>query len=106
MTPSRDRAAEHRRPDHDLAASEHRLHRARRDDDAVGDRLGYARTVLATARRATAQVSAVTPNATGWLALAEAEHERARGAAQPGRWSDAADTWQRLERPPLAAYCR
>ena len=50
--------------------------------------------------------SAVTPNATGWLALADAEYERARGAARPDLGRDAAGTWERLERPPLAAYCR
>ena len=38
--------------------------------------------------------------------MAEAEYERARGAARPELWSDAAATWERLERPPLAAYCR
>jgi DNA-binding CsgD family transcriptional regulator/tetratricopeptide (TPR) repeat protein len=82
------------------------LARARRDGDAVRDRLGRAGRLLATARRAAAQAAAVTPNAAGWLALAEAEHGRARGAAQPDRWSDAADAWERLERRPLAAYCR
>jgi DNA-binding CsgD family transcriptional regulator/tetratricopeptide (TPR) repeat protein len=49
---------------------------------------------------------AVTPNAGGWLALAEAEYERARGPARPQSWSQAAAAWQRLERPPLVAYCR
>ena len=29
-----------------------------------------------------------------------------RGVARPELWSDAADTWDQLERPPLAAYCR
>ena len=29
-----------------------------------------------------------------------------RRVARPDRWSDAADAWDRLERPPLAAYCR
>ena len=38
--------------------------------------------------------------------MAEAEHERARGVARPDLWSDAADTWHRLGRPPLTAYCR
>ncbi len=38
--------------------------------------------------------------------MAEAEYERARGSAKPELWSDAADTWERLERPPSAAYCR
>ena len=70
------------------------------------DRLARAGELLAAARRAAAEASAITPNADGWLALAEAEHERARGDARPEPWSDAADTWERLERPPLAAYCR
>jgi DNA-binding NarL/FixJ family response regulator len=82
------------------------LARARRDDDAVGERLARARNLLASARRAAAQAAAVTPNAAGWRALAEAEHQRALGPARPERWSEAAATWERLERPPLAAYCR
>jgi DNA-binding CsgD family transcriptional regulator/tetratricopeptide (TPR) repeat protein len=82
------------------------LARARHDGDAVDDWLTRARELLATARRAAVEAAAVTPNANGWRALAEAEHERARGAARPDLWADAADTWERLERPPLAAYCR
>jgi DNA-binding NarL/FixJ family response regulator len=82
------------------------LARARRDGDAVGDRLGRARKLLATARHAAAEAAAVTPNAAGWLALAEAEHQRARGVARPELWADAAAEWERLERPPLAAYSR
>jgi DNA-binding CsgD family transcriptional regulator/tetratricopeptide (TPR) repeat protein len=82
------------------------LARARRDDDAVHDRLGRARKLLSTARRAADEAAEITPNAGGWRALAEAEYQRARGAARPELWSDAADTWERLERPPLAAYCR
>jgi DNA-binding CsgD family transcriptional regulator len=82
------------------------LARARRDADAVGDWLGRAGELLATARRAAAEAAAVTPNAAGWRALAEAEHGRARGEARPEAWSEAAATWDRLERPPLAAYCR
>jgi DNA-binding CsgD family transcriptional regulator/tetratricopeptide (TPR) repeat protein len=82
------------------------LARARRDADAAGDWLARAGKLLATARRAAAQAAAVTPNAAGWRALAEAEYERARGEARPEAWSEAAATWERLERPPLAAYCR
>ena len=82
------------------------LARARRDAGALRDRLDRACKLLATARRAAAEASAITPNAAGWLALAEAEYERARGRARPGTWSEAAQTWERLERPPLAAYCR
>ena len=47
----------------------------------------------------------MTPNADGWRALAEAEYGRARGAARPDAWSEAAAVWERLERPPIAAYC-
>jgi DNA-binding CsgD family transcriptional regulator/tetratricopeptide (TPR) repeat protein len=82
------------------------LARARRDADAVRDRLGRAQKLLTVARSAAAEASAITPNAAGWLALAEAEHERARGDARPESWSQTAATWERLERPPLAAYCR
>jgi DNA-binding CsgD family transcriptional regulator len=82
------------------------LARARRDGDAVRTWLGRARTLIATARDAEAEAAAVTPNANGWRALAEGEYQRARGVARPDLWADAADTWERLERPPLAAYCR
>jgi DNA-binding CsgD family transcriptional regulator len=82
------------------------LARARRDADALRDRLGRARKLLTVARRAAAEAAAITPNADGWRALAEAEYERARRTAPPGTWSEAAATWERLERSPLAAYCR
>jgi DNA-binding CsgD family transcriptional regulator/tetratricopeptide (TPR) repeat protein len=82
------------------------LARARHDADAARDHLGRARTLLAAARDAEAEASPVTPNAGGWRALAEGEYERARGVARPERWAEAADTWERLQRPPLAAYCR
>ena len=82
------------------------LARARRDADAVRHWLTQARKLSAVARRAAADASEVTPNAVGWLALAKAEYERARGMARPEPWSEAAAAWDRLERPPLAAYCR
>jgi DNA-binding CsgD family transcriptional regulator/tetratricopeptide (TPR) repeat protein len=82
------------------------LARARRDDEAVRHWLARARKLVAVARRAAAEASVVTPNAAGWITLAEAEYERARGVARPESWSEAAATWDRLERPPLAAYCR
>ena len=86
----------------DLAA----LARARRDADAVRDRLGRARKLLVAARRAAAEAAPVTPNAAGWRAQAEAEYARARDQARPDSWSEAATRWEQLERPPLAAYCR
>jgi DNA-binding NarL/FixJ family response regulator len=82
------------------------LARARRDAEAVRDRLEQARELLDAARRAAADATAVSPNASGWLHLAEAEHARGDGGAPVELWSQAAAAWDRLERPPLAAYCR
>jgi DNA-binding CsgD family transcriptional regulator/tetratricopeptide (TPR) repeat protein len=86
----------------DLAA----LARARRDGDAVRDRVARARRLLTTARRAAVESDAVTPKAAGLLALAHAEEQRARGVARPDLWSRAADAWGGLERPAWVAYCR
>jgi DNA-binding CsgD family transcriptional regulator len=82
------------------------LARARRDAKAVRAWLVRGRKLIAIARRAEAKASAVTPNAGGWLALAEAEYERARGSQTPHSWREAIAAWDQLERPPLAAYCR
>jgi DNA-binding CsgD family transcriptional regulator/tetratricopeptide (TPR) repeat protein len=82
------------------------LARARRDSDAHAGWLDRARKLIAIARDAAAEAAAITPNAAAWLAMAEAEYERARGSAPPERWSETARIWARLERPPLAAYCR
>ena len=82
------------------------LARARRDAGAIGNWLTRARELITVARRAAAEASAVTPNAGGWLALAEAEYERARGPARPQSWSQAAAAWQRLERPPRTDHRR
>jgi DNA-binding CsgD family transcriptional regulator/tetratricopeptide (TPR) repeat protein len=79
--------------------------RARRDTDAVRDRLDRSRKLRAAARRAAASAAPVTPNTDGWRALAEAEYERARDVARPDLWAAAAAAWERLERPPRAAYC-
>ena len=82
------------------------LARARRDADALRDHLDRARQLLTVARRAAAEASAITPNAAGWLELSEAEYVRAAGDARPETWAEAAATWERLERPAVAAYCR
>ena len=66
----------------ELAALAH----ARRDADAARTWLTRAEKLVATARRAAAEASAVTPNAAGWHALAEAEHQRTHGAARPDLW--------------------
>jgi DNA-binding CsgD family transcriptional regulator len=82
------------------------LARARRDVEALRDHLGRTGKLLTLARRAAAEASAIAPDAGGWLALAEAEHTRARGEARPEAWVEAAAAWDGLERPPLASYCR
>ena len=82
------------------------LARARRDAGAVRNWLTRAQKLITVARRAAAEASAITPNAGSWLALAEAEYARAHALARPESWSQAADNWERLDRPPLAAYCR
>ncbi len=82
------------------------LARARRDSHALQGWLDHARTLIDIARSAAAEAAAVTPNAAGWVTVAEAEYERARGAAPPELWSEAARIWDRLDRSPLAAYCR
>jgi DNA-binding CsgD family transcriptional regulator len=81
------------------------LARARRDVDGLRDRLGRARELLSAARRAAAEASPTTPDANGWLLLAEAEYLRGRAEPRPRAWAEAAANWERLQRPPLAAYC-
>ena len=82
------------------------LARARRDSRALQGWLDHARMLIDIARNAAGEAAAVTPNAAAWMPLAEAEYERARGAAPPELWSEAARIWDRHDRPPLAAYCR
>jgi DNA-binding CsgD family transcriptional regulator len=78
--------------------------RAHRDDNAVAAAATRAAGLIEQAHRVAA--GAVSPNATGWLALADAEYARATGIDNPALWSSAANRWDRLERPPLAGYCR
>ena len=65
-----------------------------------------AEQVIAETREAADLAARVTPNAHGWLALAEGEYSRAVGSNEPKLWAVAASAWDELERPPLAAYCR
>jgi hypothetical protein len=81
------------------------LARDRGDADALHGHLARARELRAAARLAATEAAPVTPNATGWRALAEAEHRRARGIDRPDAWSEAAAKWDQLQRPPIAAYC-
>jgi DNA-binding CsgD family transcriptional regulator/tetratricopeptide (TPR) repeat protein len=82
------------------------LARARRDAGALGHSLARAEELLAVARSAEQEASPVTPLGAGWLAQTEGEYLRARGESRPEAWAPAAETWDELESPPLAAYCR
>ncbi len=82
------------------------LARARRDADGERHALNRARSLLTSARRAAVDASAITPNSGGWLAVAEAEYQHVLQTPRPELWSHAAETWDRLERPPIVAYCR
>ncbi len=82
------------------------LARARLDAVAATAWLAKADRLVTIARNAAATASSITPNAGGWLALAEAEYDRAHGLGAPDTWSGAASTWDHLQRPVLAAYCR
>jgi DNA-binding CsgD family transcriptional regulator/tetratricopeptide (TPR) repeat protein len=81
------------------------LGRARRDAQAVGERQACAQEWLANARRAGTEACAITPDGRGWLVLAEAEYDRTVGGSSVEAWAEAVETWQRLERPALVAYC-
>jgi len=82
------------------------LARARRDRDALTDRLQRARQLLTAAREAAVEAAAVTPTAAAWRAVAEAEYDRAQAHPNPSSWGEAAAKWEALQRPPLVTYCQ
>jgi DNA-binding CsgD family transcriptional regulator/tetratricopeptide (TPR) repeat protein len=77
----------------------------RRDQATVDTARARADVLLADAGRASGLAAAVTPDATAWQAVADAEWSRVAGRCDPGRWSLAAAAWQKLARPYPAAYC-
>jgi DNA-binding NarL/FixJ family response regulator/tetratricopeptide (TPR) repeat protein len=82
------------------------LARARRDRDALTDRLQRALQLLDATREAAIEAAAVTPTAAAWRAVAEAEYHRARAHPNPRSWEEAAAAWEALQQPPIVAYCR
>ncbi len=82
------------------------LARARRDRDALADRLQRARQLLDGAREAAIEAAPVTPTAAAWRAVAAAEYDRARAQPNPRSWEEAAEAWDALQRTPTVAYCR
>jgi DNA-binding CsgD family transcriptional regulator len=82
------------------------LARAGRDPAALRQAVEAADALIDDTRQAARLASRITPNADGWLALAEAEYQRALGRSDHRLWSQATDAWDRLDRAPEAAYCR
>jgi DNA-binding NarL/FixJ family response regulator len=78
----------------------------RRDAEGVEEAHRRSRKLVERARRSAADAAAVTVDAAGWLAIAEAEHGRVEGRSSPERWQAAITVWDDLARPYLAAYCR
>ena len=78
----------------------------RRDAGTVTDAQRRGRMLLERARRSAARAAAVSPEAHGWAAVAEAEHTRVEGSPSPEHWQNATAIWAQHERPYLAAYCR
>jgi DNA-binding CsgD family transcriptional regulator len=52
------------------------------------------------------EARAVTRSSRAWLATARAEELRAGGTARPATWIEAADAWEAVPDPWLAAYAR
>jgi DNA-binding NarL/FixJ family response regulator len=77
----------------------------RRDRAAVAAARTRAAKLLDAAARAATAAAHVSPEATAWLRLAEAEHSRLDGSG-PQAWNDAASAFDQLDRPYVEAYCR
>ena len=78
----------------------------RRDPAGVDAARQSREAATRTARRSAADAVAVTLDAAGWLAVAEAEYSRVEGHSRPVLWESAIAAWDQLERPYQAAYCR
>lgn len=78
----------------------------RRDRGSARSMRRYADRLLREARDVTAEAAEVTPDAAGWRAVAEAEHGQIDNGSKPDGWHTATDSWDHLDRPYLAAYCR
>lgn len=78
---------------------------ARADRDELAMARQWANRLRQDAHRAARTAAALSPDTSAWLAVADAEHERALGQSSPDRWQHALAGWQRLGRPYQAAYC-
>jgi DNA-binding CsgD family transcriptional regulator/tetratricopeptide (TPR) repeat protein len=65
-----------------------------------------ARQLLDVARGSAREAADVSADTVAWTVVAEAEHSRVDGRTEPRLWLAAVETWDRLDRPYAAAYCR
>jgi DNA-binding CsgD family transcriptional regulator/tetratricopeptide (TPR) repeat protein len=72
----------------------------------VDDARRQARRLLDEAQDSVREAAVVSPDAAAWIAVAEAEHSRVEGRAEPDLWLAALNAWDRLNRPYPTAYCR
>lgn len=77
-----------------------------RDGPGIEQATARAHQLLGSARGASPLAISITPVAVGWRALVEAEHARVLREPAAERWAAAADAWDELEQPYLAAYSR
>jgi DNA-binding CsgD family transcriptional regulator/tetratricopeptide (TPR) repeat protein len=89
-----------------VEADRGRLARARRDTAGADAARRRAHELIRDARRSARKAAALTPEATAWLAVAEAEFCNVEGQPDPKRWHTAEAAWEALERPYLTAYCQ
>jgi DNA-binding NarL/FixJ family response regulator/tetratricopeptide (TPR) repeat protein len=77
----------------------------RRDRAAADTARARAAKLLDAARLAATAAARVSPEATAWRRVAEAEHAR-MDHSRPEAWREAAEAFDALDRPYVSAYCR
>ena len=88
-----------------VEADRARLAIARRDAATIDDTKARARRLLRDARQSARKAATTTPDASAWLAVAEAEYAAVDGPPNPHLWQAAVAAWNELERPYHVAYC-
>jgi DNA-binding CsgD family transcriptional regulator len=89
-----------------VEADRARLAVARRDAATVDEARRRAQRLLREARRSARPAPTLTPDATAWLTVVEAEYAGVAGPPKPVLWRAAVAAWERLQRPYLVAYCQ
>jgi ATP/maltotriose-dependent transcriptional regulator MalT len=89
-----------------IEADRTRLAIARRDATTVDQARRRARLLRQDARRSAPSAATLTPTATAWLAVAEAEYASVGGPPDPDPWRAAVAAWEGLDRSYHVAYCQ